>query len=110
MTRAQSAAIVEIQTGPEPSDTTRIVIVGGNGGHEREIVAIQDSGHSVVSMEEDYPRDVGIDFVLGATGLSYAIEAMMSSIPSILSIPLVRVKPERKPTKAEWRRQMKGRR
>jgi hypothetical protein len=72
--------------------------------------AIQESGRPVVVLGDYEPivsRNLDIGIISGALGRPIG---MALSAPSFVDIPLVRLKQERKPTKAEWRRQMKGRR
>jgi hypothetical protein len=79
----------------EPTDTMRIVIVDLSNDRAHTIQAIQGLGHEVVVLGS----------VAGTLGRAMV---MALSMPSFADIPLVKLPRKHKPTRAEWRRQMKG--
>jgi beta-phosphoglucomutase-like phosphatase (HAD superfamily) len=81
---------VDAQTGPEP---TRVVVIGDRP--LGAIAALRGAGFSVVVsiVEELAPR---------------INPALLIAMLEPVDLPLVRIHPKHKPTRAEWRRAMKG--
>lgn len=97
---------IDIQVGPDPSDTTRVMIVSPSHDREDAIAAIQASGDFVVVCDSDQ-RDIDPDHVV--LGILRDALRVAAELPALM-VPMVRIKPERRQTRAEWRAQMKGRR
>lgn len=106
------ALTIEIQTGPHAEDTTRVMIVGLNNDHACRIAAIRESalGQGVLVVDAGEPTARDPDMELGPIAglMGRAIAAALSG-PTFADV-LVPIKQKPKQTRAEWRRQMKGRR
>ena len=104
-------ATVEIQTGPDPVDTTRVMIVGTIGDRDRAVAAIRESGlgRDVLIVGADVPicrdRDLGLSLGTDLMGL---IDVSAFMRPVLMDVPLVRLPERPKQTKRAWRQAMKG--
>lgn len=80
---------VEIQTGPDPADTITVIVIGDSPGTDMAIRALARM-RSPALVVPDLLARAALDVL------------------EVFDVRPSTVKPERKPTKAEWRRQMKG--
>lgn len=79
--------IVEIQTGPDVTDTARVVVIGSRD-------SMRGAGRDILVVDSPY------------RSIAYAAAAAMLVTPVI---PIVRLPDRPRQTKREWRERMKGR-